>query len=108
MEVHKYRISVSINASQDFSLRMTLIIGSAYHACQSASVAIIPLIAQNVLRVTSCSSILPLSQQLILALTSVQMATMLMQRTSAKDALITARHASTTILAKFATLDHIK
>jgi hypothetical protein len=63
----------------------------------------IPHIAQNALRDMSCSLTLVLFQQLILALINAQMVIMLMQRMSAKNASITARHATTTILVRFAT-----
>jgi hypothetical protein len=63
----------------------------------------IPHIVLNALRDMSCSLTQVLFLLLTHALINAQMAITLTQRMSAKDALIIARHAITTILAKFAT-----
>ena len=103
-EMLKFRIFVWISASQDFSLLMTQTTGSVSLVWANVSAVIIPHIVQNVPRDMSCLLTLELFQQLILVLINVLMVIMLMQRMSAKNASIIARHAITTILAKFATL----
>jgi hypothetical protein len=104
MEALKFRISVSTNASQDSSPLIPLTTGSVSLVWANVSVVTIPHIVLNVLRDMCCSLTQALFLQLTHALINAQMAIMLTQRMSAKDALITARHATTTILAKFATL----
>ncbi len=104
MAIHRHNSFVLISANLDFSLQTTLTIGSASLVCPSVRNAIIRLNAQSALRAMSSSSIQLLSQLHIHASINAQMGTMLMLKMNARDVSITARHASTTILAKSAIL----
>ena len=102
-ELLNYSIFASINANQDFSLLTIQTTGSACHAYLIVSVVIIVLIVQSVPRVKYYISIQALTHLLTLVLINALMDTMLMLKMNVRNALITARLAITTILARFAT-----